>query len=278
MFVLNGFDKKKLTEIWHAHRLAITTTNVYFHNYHALKTRNLQYISKDTYDQYYRNFLSDIDLDSEPIDTIIPNDSEDMTENDSIFAINTEIPEYKRIEKRITLEDLYKNLPETNPTHIKMSEHPDKLPYLVEEIFILFAMEKYCEFIDKLHLAAVSNMHDLIEYVVNNIDASKLKSFLHTSKINFDKANAKLKDAVFMPEYKRTVNFYQEEHGDIPVIDVEKLMLLLLTNTDTSDDVTFVTAIYLTLSYAMVDICNESVSNDEFPHVVYVRDVLSKIK
>ena len=26
MFVLNGFDKKKLTEIWHAHRLAVTTT------------------------------------------------------------------------------------------------------------------------------------------------------------------------------------------------------------------------------------------------------------
>ena len=278
MFVLNGFDKKKLTEIWHAHRLAVTTTNVYFHNYRALKTRNLQYISKETYDEFYRNFLSDIELDSEPIDTIIPNDSEDMTDNESIFAINTEIPEYKRIANRITLEDLYKNLPDTNPTRVKMIEHPDKLPYLVEEIFILFAMEKYCEFIDKLHLATISNMHDLIEYAVNNIDAKKLKSFMHTSKINFDKANAKLGDAVFIPEYKRTVSFYQEEHGDIPVIDVEKLMLLLLTNTDTADDIAFVTAIYLTLSYSMVDICNEAVPNDSFPHVVYVRDVLSKIK
>ena len=285
MFVLNGFDKKTLSQLYKEHRFAITTTNVYYHNIRALKTRNMKFINKETYDEYYRGFLSDIDLESQPIETIIPNDKEDfegLSDEEkaqaSIFAINTEIPEYQRVSKRITLEDLLKTIPETNNTHVKMVEHPENLPLLVEEIFIFFTMDKYMEFIDKLHLATITNMHELIEYAVKNIDEKKLKAFIHTTKINHEKADKLIRDIVFIPEYKRTVEFYTEEHGDVPVIDVEKLISLLLTNTDTQDDVTFVAAIYFALSFAMVDICNDKVPNDEFPHVVYIRDVLSKIK
>lgn len=278
MFVIKGFSAKELEKLYQTHRMVITTENVYYQNIRALKTRNMEMISQQCYQENIRFLMSDIELESEPIETIIPNDEEDINDGyKSIFSINTEIPEYQRAKARLTYEEVIKLLPQTSSTYLKITEHPEKIDLLVEEIFIHFVIEKYSEMIDKLHLTAVSNMANLIEYVVDTIDEKTLKSFIHTKKINFDKANKILHDITFIAEYKRTVSFYTEAHDDIPVIDVEKIINLLLTNTDTNGDITFVTALYLTFSYAMVDIINDQKPNDEFPHVRYIRDVLAKL-
>lgn len=279
MFILTGFNKKELKDIYKRHRMCITTENVYYQNTRALKTRNFEMISNDTYTKHIRFLLQDIKVESEPIETVIPNDQEDIDEGrDSIFSINTEIDEFKRVQRRLTYEEVIKLLPETNNTYIKITEHPEKIDLLVEEIFIHFLVEKYYETIDQLHLAAVSNMTPLIEYVVKNIDEKTLKSFIHTKRINFDKVAKVEHDIVFQGEFRRTVSFYTETHGAMPVIDVEKILGLLITNADTEDDITFVTALYYIFSFAIVDIANENNNPDDFPCVVYIRDVLSRLQ
>lgn len=279
MFVLTGFNNTDLKKLYQQHRMVIATENVYYQNSRALRTRNMEMISRDCYMENIRCLLSDIEMESEPIETVIPSDEEDAKDGyNPIFSINTEIPEFQRAKKRLTYEELIKVLPQTSNTYVKLTEHPEKVDLLVEEIFIHFLIEKYYEMIDKLHLTAVSNMSPLIEYVVNNIDEKKLKSFIHTNKINFNKFEKIKHDIAFVPEFKRTVNFYTEPHGGVPIIDVEKIIGLLSTNTDTESDVAFVTALYLTFSYAMADIANENTDPEQLPHVVYIRDVLSRLQ
>ena len=279
MFVIKGFSNKELEKLYQMHRMIISTENVYFQNIRALKTRNTQMISRECYLENIAVILSDMDVESEPIETIIPNDSEDIEEGrDSIFSINTEIPEFQRAKNRLTYDEVIKLLPQTSDAYVKITEHPEKIDLFVEEAFVFFLMDRYAQMIDKLHLRAVSNVSNLIEFVVNTIDEKALRSFIHTTKINFDKAEKLIHEIAFVPEYKRTIAFYTDAHGDVPVIDVEKIVSLLLTNADTKADIAFVTALYLTFSYAMVDIVNEQKPNDEFPHVVYIRDTLSKLQ
>ena len=69
--------------------------------------------------------------------------------------------------------------------------------------------------------------------------------------------------------------YYSEPHKDIPVIDVLKLMSILFTNSDSTIDDVVVVAIFYILSYAINDIDNDKYL--EFPHVRFIKDVLSKI-
>lgn len=280
MFVLTGIDNTKMKEVWNMHRLGITGMNIYFQNIRALKTMKHKYITEADYEEHFRVMLSDIDLESDPIETIIPNDSEEQKEYESMFSINTEIPEYTRISKRFPLNEILKVLPVGHATHQKLVEHPEVLPDVIDEMIRCFIINRYMLAIDQGHLEIVSNMSEVIETVVEKVDRKKFASFCHTSKINFDKYEAKLKECVFRPEYRRTVRFYTDEHGDIPVIDVEKIMGILLTNVDTETDLVITTAIYMILSYAIADISVQDKSPEELyamPHVKYVKDVLANL-
>lgn len=278
MFILSGLDNKKMKEVWNTHRLGVVGLNIYYHNIRALKQRTFQFITQETYDSYFAGILHDINLESSPVDTIIPNDSPDeQAAYQSLFSVNTEIPEYDRVRKRITLDDIYQTLPETNDTRVKMTEHPEALPNLVDEIFVYFVIENYKYFIDEGHLEMLSNMKETLEWVADNVDEKTIKSFIHTTKINYKKLNEKLKNATFFPEYKRTKIFYEEPHGDIPAIDIETLLGLLFTNCDTETDMVIVTAIYMILSYAMPDIDNANVvPTTDMRHVNYIKNVISK--
>lgn len=284
MFNLKDLKAKNMTELFDTQRLGVTTMNVFFQNIRVLKTRSYKYISLETYKDYYMKMMDDIDIESSPIDTIIPSniqETEPATEAEefrSMFSINIEVPEYSKVTDRVTLEDLYEYVPATNSTHQKMKEHPEELPLFREEVFMHFLLTKYLQCIDQIHLELISVFSNTIEYVVNTVNEKTLKDYIHTTKIDFDKkVKEKLKSLTFYPEYKRTVSFYSDPHDDIPVIDVEKLIGLLFTNSDSKSDDVIVIALYHTLSYSIIDIESEK-SNDEFPHVKYVRDVLSKIK
>jgi hypothetical protein len=194
-----------------------------------------------------------------------------------MFTVNTLVPEYKMVTDRVTLEDMYEYLPATNSTCMKMKEHPEELPLMREEVFMHFLLTKYLQCIDQIHLELISVFTETIEYVVKNVSEKVLKDYIHKSKIDFDKTNEKLKALTFSPDYRRTVQYYSDPHGDIPIIDVEKLMGILFTNSDSNTDDIITVALYHTLSYAINDI-ESNITNDNFPHVMYIRDVLSKIK
>lgn len=280
MFVLSGIDNNKMKEIWNMHRLGITGLNIYFQNIRALKTHKHQYITEKDFEELFRIMVSDIELDSDPIETVIPNDSEEQKEYDTMFSINSEIPEYQRIAKRFPINEILKVIPVGHPTHVLLTEHPEKLPDVIDELVRCYIITRYMFFIDQGHLEIVSNMSSVITYVVENVDTKKFASFCHTAKINFNKYEEKLKECVFRPEYKRTVRFYTDEHGEIPVIDVEKIMGILLTNVDTPTDLVISTAIYMVLSYAVADLSVEGTPAEELyamPHIKYIKDVLANL-
>ena len=283
MFVLKDMKVKNFKELYDTQRLGVTTMNVFFQNIRVLKTRAYKYISLDTYKEFYLKMMDDIEITSSPIDTIVPNTVEEETpqteqeEFRSMFTVNTLVPEYKMVTDRVTLEDMYEYLPATNSTCMKMKEHPEELPLMREEVFMHFLLTKYLQCIDQIHLELISVFTETIEYVVKNVSEKVLKDYIHKSKIDFDKTNEKLKALTFSPEYRRTVQYYSDPHGDIPIIDVEKLMGILFTNSDSNTDDIITVALYHTLSYAINDI-ESNITNDNFPHVMYIRDVLSKIK
>ena len=283
MFVLKDMKVKNFKELYDTQRLGVTTMNVFFQNIRVLKTRAYKYISLDTYKEFYLKMMDDIEITSSPIDTIVPNTVEEeipQTEQEefrSMFTVNTLVPEYKLVTDRVTLEDMYEYLPATNSTCMKMKEHPEELPLMREEVFMHFLLTKYLQCIDQIHLELISVFTETIEYVVKNVSEKVLKDYIHKSKIDFDKTNEKLKALTFAPEYRRTVQYYSDPHGDIPIIDVEKLMGILFTNSDSNTDDIIVIALYHTLAYAINDI-ESNITNDNFPHVMYIRDVLSKIK
>ena len=283
MFNLKNLKVKDAKELYDTQRLGVTTMNVFFQNIRVLKQRAYKYISLETYKEFYMKMMDDIEITSSPIDTIVPNTKEEeipQTEEEefkSMFTINTLVPEYAMVTDRVTLEDLFGYVPATNSTCMKMKEHPDQLPLLREEVFMHFLLTKYLQCIDQIHLELISVFCNTIEYVVNNVNEKVLKDYIHTSKIDFDgKVKEKLRELTFHPEYRRTVTFYSDPHDDIPVIDVEKIMGILFTNSDSKTDDIIAVALYHTLSYAIIDIESET-PNDEFPHVKYIRDTLSKL-
>ena len=273
MFILKDMKVKNFKELFDTQRLGVSTMNVFFQNILVLKRRAYNYMK----------MMDDIEVTSSPIDTIVPTNQEEevpQTEAEefrSLFSINTLVPEYAMVTDRVTLEDLYEYVPATNGTHVKMKEHPEELPLMREELFMHFLLTKYLQIIDQIHLELISVFSEAIEYVVLNVSEKVLKDYIHKTKIDFDKTKEKLKTLTFFSEYRRTVSFYSDPHDDIPVIDVEKLMGILFTNSDSNSDDTVAITIYHILAYAIIDIESDT-PNDQFPHVKYIRDVLSKIK
>jgi hypothetical protein len=69
--------------------------------------------------------------------------------------------------------------------------------------------------------------------------------------------------------------FYDEEHGDFKTLDVVDIINRLTSNEVVKSDIWIVTALYLTLSFAMSDIYLNKI--DESECAKYVRDVLAQI-
>lgn len=286
MFNLKNLPVKKANDLFETQRLGISTMRIFFLNARLLKIRPYEFISLETYNDFYREILDDIELVSPPLDTLIPenlhkveneDDSNDLSS--PMFSINTEVPEFKQVTDRVKLDVLFAFMPDTtNSTYVKMKEHPENLPYLQEEVFAYFLYTKYIQELDLINLELISTYTDLIEYVVKNVDEKALRNFIHTTKIDFDKKfKEKKHELMFTYDFDRVVRYYCEPHKDIPVIDVEKLLGLLFTNSDSKMDDIIIVAIFYILSYAINDIESEH-PTDTFPHVKYIRDVLSKIK
>lgn len=287
MFNIIGKQLDEFYRLYEAHRMNISATNVYFQNIRLLNTYKTELLSRDDFVEFYKGILNDVKNESAPIDCIIPNDQKlinedsddpnaeiEVPEDYKLFIINQEVPEYKTIAARIKADDMDATFPPTHPVRMAVMDNPDKITQVIDEAFIHWLVFKYLETIETLHIQTFSNFTPVIEWTVKNIGLKELKSFIISKNINLEKVRSKTHQFIFKPDLSRMKKFYEDDHEGFPKIDVVKLLEKLTSNTVVKSDIYVVTAIYLTLSFAMTDIYN---GNLDEPHVIYVRDVLSQI-
>lgn len=287
MFNIIGKQLDEFYRLYEAHRMNISATNVYFQNIRLLNTYKTELLSRDDFVEFYKGILNDVKNESAPIDCIIPNDQKlinedsddpnaeiEVPEDYKLFIINQEVPEYKTIAARIKADDMDATFPPTHPVRMAVMDNPDKITQVIDEAFIHWLVFKYLETIETLHIQTFSNFTPVIEWTVKNVGLKELKSFIISKNINLEKVRSKTHQFIFKPDLSRMKKFYEDDHDGFPKIDVVKLLEKLTSNTVVKSDIYVVTAIYLTLSFAMTDIYN---GNLDEPHVIYVRDVLSQI-
>lgn len=287
MFNIIGKQLDEFYRLYEAHRMNISATNVYFQNIRLLNTYKTELLSRDDFVEFYKGILNDVKNESAPIDCLIPNDQKlinedsddpnaeiEVPEDYKLFIINQEVPEYKTIAARIKADDMDTTFPPTHPVRMAVMDNPDKITQVIDEAFIHWLVFKYLETIETLHIHTFSNFTPVIEWTVKNVGLKELKSFIISKNINLEKVRSKTHQFIFKPDLSRMKKFYEDDHEGFPKIDVVKLIEKLTSNTVVKSDIYVVTAIYLTLSFAMTDIYN---GNLDEPHVIYVRDVLSQI-
>lgn len=287
MFNIIGKQLDEFYRLYEAHRMNISATNVYFQNIRLLNTYKTELLSRDDFVEFYKGILNDVKNESAPIDCLIPNDQKlinedsddpnaeiEVPEDYKLFIINQEVPEYKTIAARIKADDMDATFPPTHPVRMAVMDNPDKITQVIDEAFIHWLVFKYLETIETLHIQTFSNFTPVIEWTVKNVGLKELKSFIISKNINLEKVRSKTHQFIFKPDLSRMKKFYEDDHEGFPKIDVVKLIEKLTSNTVVKSDIYVVTAIYLTLSFAMTDIYN---GNLDEPHVIYVRDVLSQI-
>ena len=279
MFIVNGNTATKFDTLLRHHMLLVATSDVYAQNAKLLNGHH-KYLDFESYNKYYKNILNDIKLETEPIDAFLPalaDEGEELKEDevhDGLFVVNRVGPEYEKIDKRVTWEDMQNTLPSTHPAVVAVMEDGSKLQTVKDDIYIYWSVTKYIRQLDDIRLAILSNMTPAIEYVVDNVDMKTIKRHLHSNKINVDKYKKTVKELLFKPDVDFTRAFYEVDHGDIKGFDVELMMQKLCSNIDCKVDSTIVVAIYLALTFAITDISNDRMNEK---CVNYVRDVISKI-
>lgn len=268
MFKLADKTRNEFTEIIRKHIQINAVINIFYENIRMIKGAT-RLMDRECYKENYLNILTDIKLVSNPVDTFLPD-----TDGRSAFSINRKTPEYIKIQSRINDKDIIETLTPTHELSMKLLENPNLISNVHDDLFINYCTFKYLNQIEWLRLQVYSNIHEIIEYVVENVTLEDIRRFMISKKINFEKYTKHEDDLMFIPEMKKICDFYNVEHDDIPAFDVEKLMLKLFTNVIVKSDKYIIIGIYQTLSFTMSDIHNNRTGEK---CVNYVRDVISQI-
>lgn len=264
------------------HHSLVMTCGIYL-NANLMINGKHSVLSRDDYRDNYKNFTWDIAVESSPLEAFIPTDKsipirfdllenlDDANKRSREFIINRELPEYERLAKRITLDELKSTL---NPTHkVLMALERGKvtLDDVIDDIFIYLCVFKYVDEINTARIQMFSNMSPVIEYVVDNIGYDDLKRYLKRDKVDPEKLEKHEDNVFFDQDYKMVCKFYENE---APVkFDVDNLIERLITNIVLKSDIYIILAIYLAASFAISDFrCGT-----DSPCVKYVTDVLSII-
>lgn len=258
------------------YKLCVNSCNIYFQTIRLINKHH-SFLTKDDFDAFYYNITRDIELVSNPYEAFIPDKAEMENPNvRRVFIVNRDVPEYVRIQKRVTLDDLFNTIPPEHEVHMLLKENSSKLVDVVDDVFIYWSVHKYLDAIDQLRLQSISCMTPIIEYVVNNITMNDWKDYLSSKRINEDKCEKYLTaDVIFQPDFDHTVEFYKEDHNDVFAFDVSNLIERMCTNIIVKTDIYMIIAVYLILTFSKVDIKNESY--DISPCAAYVRDILSRL-
>lgn len=275
MFNVPQTKVNEFSQLMSQHRVNISACDVFFTNVKMLTLNGRNSIMKrNDFVEYYKNFTWDIELETSPIDAFVPVTADEKpaeNQRPKLFVVNQTVPEYDRIRKRITLEELKNTLPETHPVIVALNNNDVALEDIIDEIFSYWCLYKYLDQIDRIRMMIFSNMTPVIEYVVENITFEQLKAYLATDKINPEKIE-KHDDLVFFEaDYKMICEFYEKNEDPAYHFDLDNLIQRLITNICLKSDIYIILGIYLTASFAVSDIKTHA----ESKCADYVRDVLS---
>lgn len=286
MFNIPQSRINEFARLFETHRVQISACDVYFQNIRMLNGRHT-ILTRDDYAQYYKNFTWDIPLETSPIDAFVPcdrsewsNPPQESTGDEEVklrpmrlFVVNQLIPEYQRIAKRVTSEELHKTLNATHPVIMAMDNNKVTLSDVIDDIFIYYCLFKYLDQIETIRIQIFSNMTPAIEYVVENMTADKLKRYMDRSKLDPEKIAKNREFVFFKPFYDKICEYYKENPDPLYAFDLDNLIDRLITNIVLKSDIYIILAIYLTASFAVADIKR----GIDSPCVNYVREVLSVI-
>lgn len=291
MFIIPNLKPLDFDKIVRIHLSLIATEDLYYQNSRMLRgpiegsgilnlPPTMKILTHEDFRKYLDDSLDDIELVTECIEAFVPSFAEENDinipeeENRGMFTVNRVGPEYEEIKKRMTQEKLKEIFPPTHNVSMTLLNNPEKYDIIIDDIYVSWSMHRYIRVLDTIRMQILDNMTPAIEFVVNTIDAPLLKRYIHTSKINDKKVADMKRDMFFIPDYKFTCEFYNQQEGEFK-FDLDGIMKKLISNIDVVHDRVIVISLYLTASFAMADIRNK---NYNAPCVEYVRDVLAKIK
>lgn len=280
MFILPIKLEKQFKSIYDDYILYIAGQNIFYQSIRMLKDK-FKILDRQTYVDYYENILKDIELETSPLDCFVPLSPEEeklrnegAPNNTPSFVVNQNVPEYDRVRKRITLDDIYETFPSTHEIYCKLKDNPSLLSTIIDDCFIHFCLYRYLDEIEKMRLHIFSMSTPLVEYIVDNIKLNDINKYIVSNKIKTDKCTKYLKNAFFLPEFKLCQKFYNETHNEIDCFDIDILLQRLSSNIVLKSDIYIIIGIYITLSFAMTDIRTEA---SDSKCSLYVKDVISKI-
>lgn len=263
----------EFSKLYDTHRVMVSGCDVFFQNIRMLNGRHT-IMDRQAFVDNYKVFTSDIELQSSPIDSFIPNASE---EGKKLFLVNRDVPEYERIKNRVTMEELKKTFNETHPIIMALADQSVTYDDVIDDVFIYWCVFKYIEQIEKIRIQMFSNFTPVIEYIVQNIDYHDLRRYLISQKIRPEKIDKHSDTVFFGPDYDMICKFYQNEKNaeeEIPIFDLDHLMQLLMSNITLTSDIYIIVGMYLTASFAVADFKGHT---KDSPCCEYVRNVLAVV-
>lgn len=277
MFNINRSMIEDFDQIFNNHRYLVNRMNIYFLNIKLINNK-YRYMDKKTYDACFRNALSSIELNSDPIESIVPySDPEtDGFENDRSFYLNYEVEEGKAIVEKIDAEVMRDTLIPGSDLATKFANEEVSLKDLVDDVYLHFLVTKYWEQINALRFQAYSNLTQLIEYTVKFVDLKTLKSHMVSKKLNEEKYAEKCQDLIFNYEMSIIHSLYSDAEKlneyDIKPFNFQEFMIRVATNLTVKTDIYILLGIYGACSFASVELSKTNNQNLS-PCVEFVRMV-----
>lgn len=272
MFKIPPAKLVEYKQILELHKLYINTMSIYYTNTRLLINKH-KYLDRETYLEYFREALNRVEMVSDPIELIIPNDGDG--DDDRPFYLNHETQEWKDLTELLPLDVLLNSLPDTNEIVLKIKNNEIDPNDVLEDIFLYFCMYKFYDHVDLMRKQIVTNLSDLIEYVMNKISIKDIDNHITSKKIKQERYVKNCKDIIFTPEFTMLWNFFKDKDKlkdtNIKPFDVRELMMLLTSNIDTKTDILVILGIYEIISCAMFDIVMKP--NYETEQIKFTHDI-----
>lgn len=272
MFKIPPAKLVEYKQILELHKLYVNTMSIYYTNTRLLINKH-KYLDRETYLEYFREALNRVEMVSDPIELIIPNDGDD--DDDRPFYLNHETQEWKDLTELLPLDVSLNSLPDTNEIVLKIKNNEIDPNDVLEDIFLYFCMYKFYDHVDLMRKQIVTNLSDLIEYVMNKISIKDIDNHITSKKIKQERYVKNCKDIIFTPEFTMLWNFFKNKDKlkdtNIKPFDVRELMMLLTSNIDTKTDILVILGIYEIISCAMFDIVMKP--NYETEQIKFTHDI-----
>lgn len=272
MFKIPPAKLVEYKQILELHKLYINTMSIYYTNTRLLINKH-KYLDRETYLEYFREALNRVEMVSDPIELIIPNDGD--YDDNRPFYLNHETQEWKDLTELLPLDVLLNSLPDTNEIVLKIKNNEIDPNDVLEDIFLYFCMYKFYDHVDLMRKQIVTNLSDLIEYVMNKISIKDIDNHITSKKIKQERYVKNCKDIIFTPEFTMLWNFFKDKDKltdtNIKPFDVRELMMLLTSNIDTKTDILVILGIYEIISCAMFDIVMKP--NYETEQIKFTHDI-----